>query len=149
MWGRLPGSAAVGKQAVEAEGELVGHRDYCPGGVLFRDGLPAALIGFGLARPTPRPDKNTNALYWRVPPLDPRDRAPAFADAYGAAERQRADLVPPATRMIHGFHEGARAAAERESVFHRRWGEGIKDRLPRAETRTTRHGPAIAGRITT
>ncbi len=31
--------------------ELVSHQDYCPGNVVFRAGLPAALIDFDLARP--------------------------------------------------------------------------------------------------
>jgi Ser/Thr protein kinase RdoA (MazF antagonist) len=32
--------------------ELVSHRDYCRGNVIFRGELPAGLIDFDLARPT-------------------------------------------------------------------------------------------------
>ena len=32
--------------------ELVSHRDYYPGNVVFRDGLAAALIDFDLAKPS-------------------------------------------------------------------------------------------------
>ena len=35
-------------------GELVSHRDYYPGNVVFREGLPVALIDFDLAKPTTR-----------------------------------------------------------------------------------------------
>ena len=47
-----PGQAAV--PPVGDEPELVSHRDYCPGNVVFRDGLPAAFIDFDLAKPTSR-----------------------------------------------------------------------------------------------
>ncbi|MGW9348955.1 phosphotransferase enzyme family protein [Nocardiopsis flavescens] len=159
-WGGIPGSAAAGREAVEGAPELVGHRDYCPGNVVFRDGLPAALIDFDLARPTTRLYEIANALYWWVPLLDPRDRAPGFADldaarrvsvfvdAYGLTGRRRAELVPLATRMIHRFHTSARAAADRDPVFHRLWEEGVKDRMPRAESWIAREGPAIAALIT-
>ncbi|WP_433701064.1 phosphotransferase enzyme family protein [Nocardiopsis sp. CA-288880] len=159
VWGGIPGAAAVDDSPVEGEPELVGHRDYCPGNVVFREGLPAALIDFDLARPTTRLYEIANALYWWVPLLDPRDRAPAFTgldaahrvavfvDAYGASGRQRAELVPLATRMIHRFHRRARAAAASDPVFRRMWEEGVRDRMPRAEAWIAREGPAIAGRV--
>lgn len=159
-WGTLPGTTATDEDPVEAEPELVGHRDYCPGNVVFRDGLPAALIDFDLARPTTRLYEIANALYWWVPLMDPRDRAPdfvdldaahrvaVFVDAYGATEHQRAELVPLATRMIHRFHERARAAADSDPVFRRLWEEGVRDRMPRAETWIAREGHTITERIT-
>jgi len=159
-WGGLPGTSAIDREPVEGEPELVGHRDYCPGNVVFRDGLPAALIDFDLARPTTRLYEVANALYWWVPLLDPRDRAPAFTDldaahrvavfvdAYGMTRRRREELVPLATRMIHRFHERARAAADSDSVFLRLWEEGVKDRMPRAEAWIAREGRAINARIT-
>ena len=57
------------------EPELIAHMDYCPGNVVFREGLPVALIDFDLARPTTRLNDIANALYWWAPLLDPRDRA--------------------------------------------------------------------------
>jgi len=159
-WGGIPGAAGTDRDPLGQNPELVGHRDYCPGNVVFREGLPAALIDFDLARPTTRLYEIANALYWWVPLMDPRDRAPTFvdldaahrvavfADAYGATDRQRANLVPLAERMIHGFHQGARAAADRDPVFARMWEEGVKDRMPRAEAWIAREGAAIADRLT-
>jgi aminoglycoside phosphotransferase (APT) family kinase protein len=49
--------------------------------VVFRDGLPVALIDFDLAKPTTRLYDIANALWYWAPLRDPRDRAPAFADA--------------------------------------------------------------------
>jgi Ser/Thr protein kinase RdoA (MazF antagonist) len=155
----LPGADPAARVAVEGEFELVSHRDYCPGNVVFRAGLPAALIDFDLARPTSRLYDLANALYWWVPLLDPLDRAPAFAgldaghrtavfaDAYGMTAEQRRDLVPLATRMVHRFHLSARAAAEVDPVFRRLWESGVRERMPRAEAWLAREGAAIARRL--
>lgn len=160
VWGGIPGSDTVSVPPVDGEPELVGHRDYFPGNVVFRDGLPAALIDFDLARPTTRLYDIANALYWWVPLADPRDRSPAFAgldaarrtavfaDAYGMTARQREDLVPLATRMVHRFGLTARAAADVDPVFRRIWEDGVKDSLPRAGAWLARAGPAIAARLT-
>jgi aminoglycoside phosphotransferase (APT) family kinase protein len=157
VWGGIPGAGAVAP--VDGEAELVGHRDYCPGNVIFRDGLPAALIDFDLARPTSRLYDIANALYWWVPLLDPADRAPAFtgldsarrvavfADAYGMTGRQRADLMPLAVRMVGRFHLTARTAAGLDPVFRRLWDDGAKDRLPRAEAWLAQAAPAITARL--
>lgn len=143
----------------EGEPPLVSHRDYCPGNVVFRDGLPAALIDFDLAKPTTRVDDLANALYYWVPLMHPEDRAPAFrdldiphrvavfADAYGMTSEQRRGVVPAATTMIGRFHVNMRAAAERDPVFRRFWDEGAKDRLPRAEAWIRQEGPAITAAI--
>ena len=78
----------------------------CRGNVVFRDGLPTALIDFDLAKPTTRLDEVANALYWWAPLLDPVDRAPSFVDldipdrvalfaeVYGLDAGQRQALVP-------------------------------------------------------
>ncbi|RSN71993.1 phosphotransferase enzyme family protein [Actinomadura sp. WAC 06369] len=157
VWATLPGTRHI--PLVDAGAELVGHRDYCPGNVVFRDGLPAALIDFDLARPTTRVYDIANALYWWAPLLHPEDRPPGltdadiprrvavFADAYGMSERQRRDLVPLAGRMVHRFHLTSRAAAEADPVFRRFWHRGVKDRMPRAEAWLAREGPAITARL--
>ena len=60
--------------------ELVAHCDVTPQNVVFRDGRPAALVDFDLARPTRRVlDLLTTAMWW-VPLQHPADRAPAHAD---------------------------------------------------------------------
>ena len=77
---------------------MVSHRDYAPGNVVFRGGLPAALIDFDLAKPTTRLYDIANALWYWAPLRDPRDRAPAFADAERARRapgRRAARSRPP------------------------------------------------------
>lgn len=160
VWGGLPGAHVVGLDPVNGEAELVGHRDYCPGNIVFREGLPAALIDFDLAKPTTRLYDIANALYWWAPLLHKLDRAPAFtdldiprrvtvfADAYGMTDRQRQDLVPLASRMVHRFHLTARAAADIDPVFRRFWEAGTKDRMPRAEAWIVQEGPDIIARLT-
>ena len=59
-WVPPPGAAWGGTPArqgpVTERAELVSHRDYATGNVVFRGGLPVALIDFDLARPTTRLD---------------------------------------------------------------------------------------------
>jgi Phosphotransferase enzyme family len=160
VWGGIPRTAATAAPPpVDGEPELVSHRDYCPGNVVFRNGLPAALIDFDLAKPTTRLYDIANALWWWAPLCDPQDRAPAFtdldiphrtavfADAYGMTAQQRQALVPLAVRMVHRFHLTTRAAADADPVFRRLWEQGAKDKLPRAETWTQETGPAITAQI--
>jgi aminoglycoside phosphotransferase (APT) family kinase protein len=140
--------------------ELVTHRDYCPGNVVFRNGLPVALIDFDLARPTTRLYDIADALYWWAPLLDPLDRTPAlaeadiprrvavFADAYGMTSDQRSGLVPVADQMIRRFHISVREKAATDPVFRRMWEAGGKDRLPRAEKWITQAGVAITAGLT-
>jgi Ser/Thr protein kinase RdoA (MazF antagonist) len=153
-----PAEAVWGGRVIHGpEGpELVSHMDYCPGNVVFRAGLPVALIDFDLARPTTRLADLVNALYWWAPLLHPLDRAPAlvdadiparvaaFADAYGMTAQQRAELVPFAVKRAHDTHASARAAAEVDPVFRRFWDEGVKDRMPRAEAWWADNAAAIA-----
>jgi aminoglycoside phosphotransferase (APT) family kinase protein len=160
VWGAIPGAETVHIAPVDEDAELVSHRDYCPGNVVFRDGLPAALIDFDLAKPTTRIYDIANALYYWAPLLDPADRAPAlthadiphrvaaFADAYGMTDQQRHDLVPLAIRMIQRFHLTMRAAADVDPVFQGFWENGVKDRMPRAEAWLKRQGPVITSRLT-
>jgi len=160
VWGGIPGTGAAALPAVDGEPELVSHRDYCPGNVVFRDGLPAALIDFDLAKPTTRLYDIANALWWWAPLRHPRDRAPAFtgldiphraavfADAYGMTAQQRQDLVPLMARIARRYHRTARAAADADPVFRRLWEQGAKDELPRAEAWLQQASPAIAERLT-
>jgi aminoglycoside phosphotransferase (APT) family kinase protein len=162
VWFGLPGSGTVAVAASpppDGEPELVSHRDYCPGNVVFRDGLPAALIDFDLAKPTTRLYDIVNALWWWAPLRDPRDLAPAFAgadiprraavfaDAYGMTEQQRQQTVPLASWVARRYHQTARAAAEADPVFRRLWDQGAKDELPRAVAWLERAGPAIAAAL--
>ena len=154
-WGRT--LASTGQIAERAE--LVSHRDYYPGNVVFRDGLPVALIDFDLAMPTTRLYDIANALWYWAPLRDPRDRAPAFADAdiphrvavfadaYGMTARHRAELAPFAVDMARRYHEDSRASAELDPVFRKLWEDGAKDELPRAEAWLREAAPAITARL--
>jgi hypothetical protein len=149
-----PGRLATGHT------ELVSHRDYAPGNVIFRDGLPAALIDFDLAMPTTRIYDIANALWYWAPLRDPRDRSPAlvnadiphrvavFADAYGMTAQQRAGLVPLAVDMVRRYHEDSRASAELDPVYRQLWEDGAKVYLPRAEVWVREMAPAITARLT-
>lgn len=145
VWGGIPGRPTVPVPPLFDKPELVSHQDYCPGNIVFRDGLPAALIDFDLAKPTTRVVDCVNALYWWAPLLDPVDRAPAlrdadlarrvrlFADAYGMSRAQRLQVVPVAVQRARNSHLTMRVAAQVDPVFKRWWDEGVRDRMPRAE----------------
>lgn len=151
VWGAIPGQPPAGLVRLFDRPELVSHRDYCPGNVVFRERLPAALIDFDLAQPTTRVYDIANALYWWAPLLDPADRVPAlagadiparialFADSYGMTDDQRAALPRLAANMIRNFHLTARAAALTDPVFKGFWDGGVKDRMPRAEAWIRQH----------
>jgi len=150
--------ASVGRLVSERT-ELVSHCDYYPGNVVFRDGLPVALIDFDMAHPTTRLYDIANALWYWAPLRDPRDRAPAFtgadiphrvavfADAYGMTARHRAELAPFAVDMARRYHEDSRASAELDPVFRKLWEDGAKDELPRAEAWLREAAPAITARL--
>ncbi|MGZ4632451.1 MAG: phosphotransferase enzyme family protein [Actinomycetes bacterium] len=145
VWGGIPGTPDADVLPLFDEPELVSHQDYCPGNVVFREGLPVALIDFDLARPTTRVADVVNALYWWAPLLHPLDRVPQladadiaarvklFADAYGMTAAQRSTVVPVALRGARNAHVTMRAAAAADPVFRRWWDDGVKDRMPRAE----------------
>jgi hypothetical protein len=157
VWGGSPANPG----RVSERAELVSHRDYATGNVVFRDGLPVALIDFDLARPTTRLYDIVNALWFWAPLRtgDPRDRPPAlanadiphrvavFADAYGMTARQRAELAPLAVDVARRYHEDSRASAELDPVWRRMWEDGGKDVLPRAEAWVCEMAPAIAARL--
>src|SRR4029077_4914987 len=120
---------------------FVSHRDYYPGNVVFRDGLPVALIDFDLAKPTTRLYDIANAVWYWAPLRDPRDRAPAladadiphrvavFADAYGMTARHRAELAPVAVEVARRVDRGCRGSVPRDPVYRKLWEAGAKDEL--------------------
>jgi aminoglycoside phosphotransferase (APT) family kinase protein len=163
VWGGTP--ANPGRPVTERT-ELVSHRDYAPGNVVFRGGLPAALIDFDLAKPTTRLYDIANALWYWAPLRDPRDRPSAlagadiphrvavFADTYGMTAQQRAGLAPLAVDMVRRYHEDSRASAELDPVWRKAWEDGgglvgtpAKDYLPRAEAWMRTVAPAITARL--
>jgi aminoglycoside phosphotransferase (APT) family kinase protein len=155
-WGGTPASPG----RITGQTELVSHRDYYPGNVVFRDGLPVALIDFDLAKPTTRLYDIVNALWYWAPLRDPRDRAPAyvnadiprrvalFADAYGMTAQHRAEFAPLAVEVAQRYHENSRRSAELDPVFRKLWEDGAKDELPRSEAWLRAAAPAITARLT-
>ncbi|MFN2591575.1 MAG: phosphotransferase enzyme family protein, partial [Candidatus Dormibacteria bacterium] len=151
IWGSLPGTPVP----LPAAPELVGHADYCPGNVVFRDGLPAALIDFVLARPTTRLAEVGNALRYWVPLRDPEDRSPAwrdldaalrigvFAHAYALDRARREQLVPLLIERARASLAWAETAAAADPVFHRFWTEDWCRTMPRAVAWLEREAPAI------
>jgi hypothetical protein len=144
VWGGIPGTPPGVVPLFETP-ELVSHQDYCPGNVVFRDGLPAAFIDFDLSRPTTRVADVVNALYWWCPLMHPDDRPPAlrnadvparvriFADAYGLTSEQRALVVPTAVQRAANSVPAMRAAADADPVFRRWWVGGLEQKLLRAQ----------------
>ncbi|HUY45868.1 MAG TPA: aminoglycoside phosphotransferase family protein [Streptosporangiaceae bacterium] len=109
VWGGTPASQGQ----VAGRAELVSHRDYATGNVVFRGGL----IDFDLAMPTTRLYDITNALWYWAPLKwgDPRDRAPALATTvvHLLANGVRLKTVPSRLTVAHLqrlLAEGARPA---------------------------------------
>ncbi|WP_377491639.1 phosphotransferase [Microlunatus sp. GCM10028923] len=159
--GAVWGGSAASQGPIAGHSELVSHRDYATGNVIFRDGLPTALIDFDLARPTTRLYDLANALWFWAPLkwAHPRDRPPAlanadlvhrievFADAYGMTARQRAELTPLAVDLARRYHEDSRASAELDPRLRKDWEQGGRDVLTRAGSWLREMAPAIAARL--
>jgi phosphotransferase family enzyme len=128
----------------EPPGELITHSDVTPQNVVFRNGVPVALIDFDLTRPGTRLRDVVNTAMWWVPLMPVRDRDPAFAssavaqrlaafaDAYKLDATGRSEFVDVAivgaTRTWHRM----RANAElRGGGWVRMWAEGVGDRILR------------------
>lgn len=136
IWGDIPGGNPEGILAVLDKSELVAHMDYCPGNIVFKDGLPKAFIDFDLACPTTRVADIVNMLNWWAPLKDPMDRDPVlkninvfqrvklFADIYGMTKEQRRLLVPTAKIRAHNSYIKVEAAAKVDPVFKKWWDEG-------------------------
>ena len=123
---------------------MVSHFDVTPQNVVFRDGLPVALIDFDLARPGNRLRDVVNTAMWWVPLVPAIDRDPAlalgdvparlaaFVDTYGLDAGERGafcDLaIDGATRSWHRMQANA---AERGGGWARMWAEGAGDRILR------------------
>jgi hypothetical protein len=156
VWGGTPANPGG---PVTGQTELVSHRDYVLGNVIFRAGRPAALIDFDLAKPTTRLYDIVNALWYWAPLRDPRDRSPAladadiphrvavFADAYGMTAQQRTGLAPLAVDVVRRYHQDSRESAELDPVYRKLWEAGASVYLPRAEAWVREAAPAIAGRL--
>ncbi|WP_067126638.1 phosphotransferase [Microtetraspora malaysiensis] len=142
--------------------EVVGHRDYTPDNIVFRDGEAAALIDFDLARPTTRVDEVSNAMMYWAPLCDPVDADPLLrkvdvprrcrilADAYGMSDVDRSRLVEMLTLGTRrAWFLMKQRAEEQGGGWARMWDEGIGDEIKRREAWLDRHGAAIDAALST
>jgi hypothetical protein len=122
--GFVPPAAAGWFQPAEGEREVIGHLDLFWTNVVFRDGLPAALIDWELAAPASRTlEVALAATYWaglRIDaqllewgiPLERRgDRLRILCDAYELDASQRGSLLDELIehrrrRIEHGAFRG-------------------------------------------
>ncbi|WP_433242541.1 phosphotransferase enzyme family protein [Streptosporangium sp. CA-135522] len=129
----------------DAAPEVIGHCDITLDNVIFRDGLPAALIDFDMARPTTRLfDVVTTLRHW-APIADPVDLEPLrrdlavgprlrlFCDAYGLTPRDRRRLLDLARlRFDRSYHAMRVKAATMGGGWARMWDGGAGERIRRA-----------------
>jgi hypothetical protein len=129
-----------------AGGEIIGHCDLFWTNVIFRDGLPAALIDWELAAPTTRVlDVALAATYWgglRADrqltewglPLDRRgERLRLLCDGYGLDDAQRGRLLDELVAQRRGRVErGDWRVTPREVIVENlQW---LEDNAPRLAT---------------
>ncbi|SEG88449.1 Phosphotransferase enzyme family protein [Nonomuraea solani] len=141
--------------------ELVGHLDYTPDNIVFRDGQAAALIDFDLARPATRVEEIMNAMLYWAPLGDPADADPPLrdvdaprrcrilADAYGMSDVDRSRLVEVAVmRTRRAWFSMKQIAEEKGGGWARMWDEGVGDEIKRREAWLDRNGAAIEAALT-
>lgn len=136
--------------------ELVGHMDYTPDNIVFRDGAAVALIDFDLAKPVTKADEVGNAMLYWAPLADPADADPPLrevdvprrcrilADAYGMSEVDRSRLVEVVVlRTRRAWFAMKQNAEERGGGWARMWAEGIGEVIKRREAWLEHNGAAI------
>lgn len=141
--------------------ELVGHMDYTPDNIVFRDGEAVALIDFDMAKPVTRVDEMVNAMLYWGPLGDPADAEPPLhevdvprrcrilADAYGMSDLDRSRVVEVAVmRARRGWFSMKQIAEEVGGGWKRMWDEGVGDRIKRREAWLERNGSALHAALT-
>jgi Phosphotransferase enzyme family len=137
--------------------ELVAHCDVTPQNVVFRDGVPVALIDFDIARPTRRvADLLTTAMWW-VPLMHPDDRAPAqrdvdvparlrlFFDAYGVGGPEREEVLALGDPMWRrSWMLMQHNAITRGGGWARMWDEGVGASIERRRSWLGEHRAELA-----
>jgi Phosphotransferase enzyme family len=107
-------------------GPIIRHGDLWPANVVFRSGLPAALIDWDFAQPGTRLDDLASAAKHWVPlasderaladgwslPVQRVERLRVLCDAYGLGAEDRSALIPTVIRN-----------SEFGYLSHKRWGE--------------------------
>jgi Ser/Thr protein kinase RdoA (MazF antagonist) len=140
----------------EPPADIVSHFDVTPQNVVFREGVPWALVDFDLAGPGPRLRDVANTAMWWAPLMPEVDRDPAFAacdapsrlrlfaDAYALEAPGRASFCELA---IHGatrsWHRMRANAEHRGGGWARMWEEGVGDRILRRRAWLEAERPAL------
>ncbi|MER5321634.1 phosphotransferase [Streptosporangium roseum] len=141
--------------------ELVGHMDFTPDNIVFRDGEAVALIDFDMAKPVSRVDEVCNAMLSWAPLGDPVDADPLLrdvdaprrcrilADAYGMSDTDRSRLVEVAVmRSRRAWFSMKQIAEAQGGGWARMWQEGAGDEIKRQEAWLERNGAAIETALT-
>jgi hypothetical protein len=148
----VPGMPPAPAHAVE----LIGHMDFTPDNIVFRDGAAFAVFDFDIAKPVARIDEMSNAMLWWGPLMDPVDRdeplrevdaarrCRILADAYGMPEADRRRLVEVMVLRTRRSWFAMRHNAETKGGgWARMWAEGVGDAIKRREAWLERNGAGI------
>lgn len=129
-----------------ATGPVICHTDLYPGNVIFRKGLPTALIDWDYACPAPRlTDIATTANFW-VPLTHPTkarndgwpdtetenrpQRLNLLCNAYGLTKKERAGVVDAClAKKKTAYETHKRLAAENHPAFKRMWAAGSGNQI--------------------
>lgn len=126
--------------------ELIGHCDLTPENVVFRNGVPCALIDFDMARPTTRLFDVVTTLRRWAPLADPADRPASlrsvevgarirlFCDAYGLTALERSRMLAVARLRFVRSYAGMRERAQvLGGGWARMWQDGVGNSILRAQ----------------
>jgi len=136
QWQLLPGE--------EPTGEVICHDDLFWTNVIFRDGRPAALIDWDLAKPAARIAdvartssywapliRDSIALEWGLPTDRRGDRMRLLCDAYGLSARDRGQVLDEVVRRRERGYEAHRlwGGVERRPGWREMWDAGSADQF--------------------
>jgi hypothetical protein len=141
--------------------ELIGHLDFTPENVVFRNGRAYALIDFDLAKPATRAEEMFNAMLWWAPLSDPRDvdpllrqvdvarRSRILADAYGLSGTDRERITEVALlRTRRSWYLMKQRAETQGGGWQRMWDEGVGEVIKRREAWLDRHAATLTAALT-
>ena len=161
----MPGAKPAEPQGIPAAPayppELIGHVDFTPENIIFRNGRAYALIDFDLARPATRADEMFNAMLWWAPLSDPRDvdpllrhvdvprRSRILADAYGLSGTDRERIMEVAMlRTRRSWYLMKQRAETQGGGWQRMWDEGVGDVIKRREAWLDRYAATLTAALT-